>query len=51
MIVARETRGAHNPEGMTWFGGREAYHPFGVENKSSFNLESVHPFGVVKNNA
>ena len=47
MIVACETRGAHNPEGMAVFDGK--YHPFGVEDKPSSNLQSVHPFGVVEN--
>ena len=51
MIVARETHDAHNPEGMAGLGGREACHLFGVENEPSFKLESVHPFGVVKNNS
>ena len=47
MIVAGETRGTHNPEGMA--GCCKGCHPFGVGNKPLPKLESVHPFGVGEN--
>ena len=48
MIVAREMRGTHNPEGMTGFDGREACHPFGVEDKLCPIYNQFTPSGLRK---